>query len=306
MEQGCAGCDVVAGDLACLLGVWVSEHTVVLSRVGPDGCVPDMSPVEEHVGTDVGAHRASRGYNGSSSISSIEVAPIVIVWGGGATISSRELDQRVAAVVAVGFRTLAKVKVVTYRTVPSVAVDTLPVAHSPVGVGRAMGSAGVIDPVLAQSAAAFAGKTAMNHGQGGEWETVTGHVEWQTHLDLVVHVLLSQAGHWLLTTHFNADLCVGVVVGSILLVRGTGTAGRPWLSSLKVVVIGLVADGTSLGNETEVILTGAVTGAVAFLIASGGATGQTAGVALFVAVPADTTVAQGTAEVEGTDLVGTG
>lgn len=287
-----------------ILGVWVSEGSVVLLAVVPHWGEPVVLSDEERIsGQITGVHVSGSGDGGGSRADGVEVASVVIVRGGGVGVTSGKLDQRVAAIMTNTFRSLSGVVVVLDRAVSSVSVgdSRLPAVHAVVvGVGH---SVHVVNPVLAKTAGTLAGKAGVGNGETGAGNATGSEKEGVTHLDLEVHVLLSETGHWLLTSHFHSDVGVWGHVGTgmgdvLLLVDGVDVRG-PWLFFLEVSVVALVTDGTSFTDETEVLLAGTEGGSVSNCVTIGGRTSKTFAVAPFGTLPTDATVSESTASLAG-------
>lgn len=290
--------------LVGILGVWVSEGSVVLLTIVPHWGEPVVLSDEERISGQITAvHVSGSGDGGGSRADRVEVASVVIVRGGGVRIGRGKLEERVATVVTHALGSLSGVVVVLDRAVSSVSVgdSRLPAVHAVVvGVGR---SVHVVHPVLAKTAGTLAGKAGVGNGETGAGNATGSEKEGVTHLDLEVHVLLSETGHWLLTSHFHSDVGVWGHVGTgvrdvLLLVDGVHVRG-PWLVCFEVQVVALVTDGTSFTDETEVLLAGTEGGSVSNGITNGGSTGQTFAVAPFGTLPTDATVSESTASLAG-------
>lgn len=282
-----------------ILGVWITEGTVILGTIVPHWREPVVLSDEEGVTSQVTGVNITRCSDGTSTgTDGIVVTSVVIVWGGWIGITGRELQKWITAVVTDTLGSLSGVVVVLNRAVSSIGIgdSRLPAVHSVVvGVGHTVG---IVDPVLAQSAGTLTGKSGVSDWETGAWNRSGSEKEGVTHLDLEVHVLLSETGHWLLTTHFNSDVGiwghVGTGKGNVFLLVDSCDVRGPWLVCFEVRVVAVVTDGTSFTDETEVLLAGTEGGSVSDWITIGGGTVKTFAVASFGTLPTDATVSEST------------
>lgn len=188
-------------DLPGDVGVWVSEHAVVLSSVVPDRRFPVVLSFKEHiVSNDSVAVNGVRTRDGRrTGTDGIEVASIVAV-----DTTSGVFSERVTAVVAHRLGTFTHVVMMFNSTISAIESGAAPVEVSPLVSGVV--SAGVVMPVKSQPAKAFSGKVAESRHwhEWAEWDGVC--VKRISHVNFVVHVLLSETCHRLLATHFNLDV----------------------------------------------------------------------------------------------------
>lgn len=202
---------VVGVELPGLVGVWVSEHSVVLASMVPDWRLPVVLSFDEHI-TGNGLINISITDVGFTTGDSVVVAAKVAIMQQTVTTGYRsELLQGIAAVVAHGLGSLTEVVVMVDGTISSVVGGTAPLSLSPSISG--VFTRGVVDPISSKAAETFTNRIVTSDWHEGERNRSS--VERSSHIDFVVHVLLSETCLWLLATHLDLDVGVCIFVCSV-------------------------------------------------------------------------------------------
>jgi len=268
-----SACVVVAVDFAGDVGVWVSEHSVVLGSTVPDWRLPVVLALEEHICGN-GLINISRGNIVRTTLDSVVVAAQVAVMQQKVSVTTAtgyrsELLQGIAAVVAHGLGTFAEVVVVVDSAISSVVGNLAPLSLSP--CVSSVFTSGVVDPIISKTAETFTNRIVTSDWHEGKRNCSS--VEGISHVDFVVHVLLSETCLWLLTTHLDFDIGVCIVVGtcesSVLFVESrkrTTTVRGPGLVQVVVPIVTFVSDDTSFVDEAEVIFAHAVSSTMTFCV----------------------------------------
>merc|ERR1712050_363997 len=136
-----------------LVGVWVSEHSVVLASMVPDWRLPVVLSFDEHI-TGNGLINISITDVGFTTGDGVVVAAKVAIMQQTVTTGYRsELLQGIAAVVAHGLGSFAEVVVMVDGTISSVVGGTAPLSLSP--SISCVFPRGVVAPISSKAAETF-------------------------------------------------------------------------------------------------------------------------------------------------------